>query len=72
VQFYLSGFHKQSNLFASGAKISFYSETCALCDGGDDSADAITVRTKAKLKKATLQFTFTFPHDNESAPSAPH
>jgi hypothetical protein len=66
VQFYLSGFHKQSNPFASGAKIFFHSETRALCDGGDDSADAITVRDESETEEGDAAV-----HDSESAPSAP-
>lgn len=70
-QFYLSGFHKEDNLFGNGATIFYYSEKRALEEdinwthGGTDYAYAVTCRTRDHQRRSTLQFRIKFPYDDD-------
>lgn len=69
--FYISGFHKNTGLFQSGAKIFYYSEQQYLKDGtswrrgGTNYAYGLT-RHKKKGKRSTLQFQIKFPFNNDT------
>ena len=70
-QFYLSGFHKEDNLFGSGATIFYYSEKRARLEdvnwtrGGTDYGYGITCRAKAKETRSSVQFRMRFPYDDD-------
>lgn len=70
-RFYISGFHKASSLYCSGAKVFWYSTKAAIETnvswkrGGTRYAYTVTLRPKNKRKRASLQFQITFPYDND-------
>ena len=70
--FIISGFHKKKSLFCTGSKIFWYSEKQARRDniswsrGGSNYAYGLTVRDKAKKKRASVQFTIKFPYSNDT------
>ena len=70
-QFYLSGFHKEDNLFGSGATIFYYSEKRARQEdinwtrGGTDYGYGVTCRAKAKETRSSVQFKIQFPYDDD-------
>ena len=70
-QFYLSGFHKEDNLFGNGATVFYYSEKRAQNEnvnwtrGGTNYAYAVTCRTQRTQKRSTVQFRIKFPYDDD-------
>lgn len=69
--FYISGFHKETSLFSTGARVHMYSEKRAKFENvgwthtGSKYAYSVTSRTKSKKKRATVQFRTRFPYDDD-------
>ncbi|EAY01263.1 Clan MC, family M14, Zinc carboxypeptidase-like metallopeptidase [Trichomonas vaginalis G3] len=69
--FFISGFHKNTGLFSTGAKIFWYSEKqyqkqgYSWCRGGTNYAYGLS-KHKKKDKRSTLQFQIKFPYDNDT------